>query len=129
MDEVACSFGDVLLLQPESTQMIARIIVTIHLFIPAQTPIIYNFRFAFDFSITFVLYPCKNQYGRKIPKHAHGTANLDRQTSSTKLIVEAVMALFDRIMDPKLLARRIPIDDILHINGKLFDGIETGFSF
>ena len=39
-----------------------------------------------------------DRYGRKIPKHAHGTANLDRQTSSTKLIVEAVIALFDRIM-------------------------------
>ncbi|NLI11171.1 MAG: DNA methylase [Peptococcaceae bacterium] len=48
-----------------------------------------------------------DRYGRKIPKHAHGTANLDRQTSSTKLIVEAVMALFDRIMNPKLLVRRI----------------------
>ena len=48
-----------------------------------------------------------DRYGRKIPKHAHGTANLDRQTSSTKLIVEAVTALFDRIMNPKLLVRRI----------------------
>lgn len=48
-----------------------------------------------------------DRYGRKIPKHAHGTANLDRQTSSTKLIVEAVIALFDRIMNPKLLVRRI----------------------
>ena len=48
-----------------------------------------------------------DRYGRKIPKHAHATANLDRQTSSTKLIVEAVIALFDRIMNPKLLVRRI----------------------
>ena len=48
-----------------------------------------------------------DRYGRKIPKHAHGTANLDRQSSSTKKIVEAVMALFDRIMNPKLLVRRI----------------------
>ena len=48
-----------------------------------------------------------DQYGRKIPKHAHGTANLDRQTSSTKLITEAVMELYDRIVDPNLLVRRI----------------------
>ena len=48
-----------------------------------------------------------DHYGRKIPKHAHGTANLSRLTSSTKLIVDAVMALYDRIVDPKLLVRRI----------------------
>lgn len=48
-------------------------------------------------------------YGRKIPKHAHGTANLDRPTSSTRLIIDAVMELFDRIIDPNLLVRRITI--------------------
>lgn len=48
-------------------------------------------------------------YGRKIPKHAHGTANLDRQTSSTRMIVEAVMELFDRIVDQNLLVRRLNI--------------------
>ncbi|MEG0756239.1 MAG: DNA methylase [Oscillospiraceae bacterium] len=48
-----------------------------------------------------------DHYGRSVPKAAHGTANLDRQTSSTMLIVEAVMALCDRIMNPKLLVRRI----------------------
>lgn len=50
-----------------------------------------------------------DQYGRKIPKHAHGTANLDRQTSSTMLIVSAVMALYDRIVDKNLLIRRITL--------------------
>ncbi len=48
-------------------------------------------------------------YGRKIPKHAHGTANLDRLTSSTKLIMDAVMDLFDEIVDDSLLARRVNI--------------------
>ena len=48
-----------------------------------------------------------DRYGRKIPKHAHGTANLDRQTSSTRLITEAVMELYDRIVNPSLLVRRI----------------------
>ena len=48
-------------------------------------------------------------YGRKVPKHAHGTANLERQTSSTRRITEAVMALYDRIVDPNLLVRRINI--------------------
>jgi DNA polymerase V len=46
-------------------------------------------------------------YGRPIPKHAHGTANLHRRTSSTRLITEAVMELFDRVVDPMLLVRRV----------------------
>ena len=50
-----------------------------------------------------------DHYGRKIPKHAHGTANLPRLNSSTAMITEAVMALFDRIVDPQLLVRRINI--------------------
>ena len=50
-----------------------------------------------------------DQYGRKIPKHAHGTVNLKKQTSSTYLITSAVMGLFDRITDPTLLVRRVNI--------------------
>jgi len=50
-----------------------------------------------------------DHYGRKVPKHAHGTANLRRQTSSTMLIMDAVMELFDRIADRNLLVRRINI--------------------
>lgn len=48
-------------------------------------------------------------YGRKVPKHAHGTIGLRHHTSSTRLITEAVMNLFDEIVDPELLARRITI--------------------
>ena len=48
-------------------------------------------------------------YGRKIPKHAHGTANLQGHTSSTREIVDAVMALYDRIVDGDLLVRRLNI--------------------
>lgn len=50
-----------------------------------------------------------DHYGRKIPKHSHGTINLEKYTSSTKLIVNAAMQLFDRIVDKKLLTRRITI--------------------
>ncbi len=50
-----------------------------------------------------------DHYGRKVPKHAHGTANLSRQTASTKLIVGAVMNLYDRIVDKNLLVRRITL--------------------
>ncbi len=48
-----------------------------------------------------------DRYGRAIPKHAHGTQNLKQYTSSTKLITQAVMELFQRIVDPDLLARRV----------------------
>ena len=48
-------------------------------------------------------------YGRKVPKHAHGTANLPRKTSSARLIDSAVLELYDRIVDPELLVRRIHI--------------------
>ena len=50
-----------------------------------------------------------DRYGRKIPKHAHGTVNLKFPTSSNKLITAATMGLFDRIIDKDLLSRRITI--------------------
>jgi DNA polymerase V len=50
-----------------------------------------------------------DHYGRKVPKHARGTANLNRKTSSTMLIMDAVLALFDRIADKNLLVRRVNI--------------------
>ncbi len=48
-----------------------------------------------------------DRYGRKIPRHAHGTANLGRFTSSSKLIAEAVMGLYEQIVDENLLIRRV----------------------
>lgn len=50
-----------------------------------------------------------DHYGRKVPKHAHGTINLDFPTSSTGLIIQAVMELYDRIVDKDLLIRRITV--------------------
>lgn len=50
-----------------------------------------------------------DHYGRKIPKHAHGTANLPEKTSSTKIIMNAVMELYDRIVNPGLLVRRVTL--------------------
>lgn len=46
-------------------------------------------------------------YGRKVPKHATGTVNLGKKTSSTKQIIDAVTGLYDQIVDEKLLVRRI----------------------
>ena len=48
-------------------------------------------------------------YGRTVPKPAHGSAGLGRMTSSTKLITDAMMELYDRIVDPDLLIRRITV--------------------
>lgn len=50
-----------------------------------------------------------DHYGRKIPKHAHGTANLGKYSSSTKTIIKAVTELYERIVDPHLLIRRVNI--------------------
>lgn len=46
-------------------------------------------------------------YGRKVPKPAHGTGNIGRYTSSTKLITDTALSLFERITDKDLLIRRI----------------------
>jgi DNA polymerase V len=48
-----------------------------------------------------------DHYGRAVPKHAHSTANLTRYTSSTKLVLEAVLELYERIVDKNLLIRRV----------------------
>ena len=48
-------------------------------------------------------------YGRPVPKHAHGTANLPRLTSSARMISKAVLSLYDRIVDPDLLVRRLTL--------------------
>ena len=50
-----------------------------------------------------------DRYGRRIPKHAHGTANLDCHTSSSILMTDAATALFDRIVNRKLLVRRLSL--------------------
>ena len=50
-----------------------------------------------------------DRYGRKIPKHAHGTANLEGYSSSTKQIMAAMLGLFDRIVDKNLLIRRLNV--------------------
>ena len=50
-----------------------------------------------------------DHYGRRVPKQAHGTVNLPRKTASTRLITQAVMALYTEITDPSLLVRRLTI--------------------
>ena len=48
-------------------------------------------------------------YGRRIPKHAHGTASLNHHTASAREIMSAAGELFDRIVNPDLLIRRLSV--------------------
>ena len=50
-----------------------------------------------------------DHYVRKVPKSAHGTINIDHKTSSTKIITNSVMELYEKIINKKLLVRRINI--------------------
>ena len=51
----------------------------------------------------------EDRYGRKIPKHSHGTININHKTASTKLIVEKTIELYERIINKDLLVRRINV--------------------
>ena len=48
-----------------------------------------------------------DHYGRKVPVHAHGTVNLKKKTSSSRVIMEAVTGLYEEIVNSKLLIRRV----------------------
>ncbi|MCI9361273.1 MAG: DNA methylase [Hungatella sp.] len=50
-----------------------------------------------------------DHYGRMVPKHAHGTVNLNPPTSSTQIIMDAVMELYQRIINPTLFIRRVTV--------------------
>lgn len=51
----------------------------------------------------------KDYYGRNVPVHAHGTINLDQPSSSSQILIKKTVELFDRIVNPDLLIRRINI--------------------
>ena len=51
----------------------------------------------------------KDFYGRDIPMHGHGTVRLNKLTSSTKIIMNATMQLFERICDKNLYVRRVNV--------------------
>lgn len=66
-----------------------------------------------------------DRYGRKIPKHSHGTINIDHKTSSTKIILQAVGDLYERIINKDLLVRRINITANDVVNEKLVKNENT----
>ena len=66
-----------------------------------------------------------DHYGRKIPRHAHGTANLSGYSSSTREILDAVTALYDRIVDQRLLVRRLNIAACNILSGNSVEAIAS----
>ena len=50
-----------------------------------------------------------DRYGRKVPKHAHGTINIDHKTSSTKIITNKFVELYDEIINRDLYVRRVTL--------------------
>lgn len=66
----------------------------------------------------------KDHYGRSVPKAAHGSTNLERNTASTGLLTEAMLALYDRIVDRNLCCRRI---SVAAANVKKEAGTEASF--
>lgn len=50
-----------------------------------------------------------DHYGRQVPKHVHGSVNLPCKTSSSRLIIAAVLEIYDRIVNPDLLVRRLNV--------------------
>lgn len=52
---------------------------------------------------------CRDRYGRAMPKHAHGTANLPGYTSSSKELIREAAMLYDRITDPSLTVRKLNV--------------------
>lgn len=59
-----------------------------------------------------------DRYGKAVPKQAHGSVNIGRQTSSTKLIMDAVLKLYNKISDKNLLVRRMYVvaNHVIHEN-------------
>ena len=50
-----------------------------------------------------------DHYGRQVPVHAHGTINIGQPTSSAKILIAKVAELYDRIINPDLLVRRLTL--------------------
>ena len=64
-----------------------------------------------------------DNYGRSIPKHAHGTANIDHRTSSTSIITSEVMKLYDKIVNRHLLIKRINLTACDVVNENCQDNV------
>ena len=50
-----------------------------------------------------------DHYGRKVPRHAHGTGNIDHYTSSARVLTDTVVEIYNRVVHKDLLIRRVNI--------------------
>ena len=51
----------------------------------------------------------KDWYGRKVPKHTHGSATFSHFTSSSHIMTQAVLKFYEEIVERRLLIRRVNI--------------------
>ena len=67
-----------------------------------------------------------DHYGRKVPNPAHGTTHIGRQTSSAMLIIKSALELFDRIVNPELLVRRVNVTACNTVDEELAKELPSG---
>lgn len=104
------TFSKARLIVREMTELLALDLVDRHLVTAQLTLTVgYDIENLADNSSAYVGEVTVDRYGRKIPKHSHGTANLETATSSAKMMLKAALGLYDKTVDPKLLIRRITI--------------------
>lgn len=51
----------------------------------------------------------RDYYGRELPKPAHGSWSFGTETNSSRMIVEAFVSIFERVVNPRWLVRRVNI--------------------
>ena len=71
----------------------------------------------------------RDPWGRIMPKPVHGGMGLGWETNSSTILVNAFMRVFEAIVDPRLMVRRVNLaaEDVIHIEDKqpeLFDDFE-----
>lgn len=64
----------------------------------------------------------KDFYGRDVPAHSHGTINIGHPTSSSRILIEKTAELYDRIVNPNLLIRRLTLSVNHLMDEKKIDG-------
>lgn len=62
-----------------------------------------------------------DRYGRQVPVHAHGTANMERPTSSERILMEKAGGLFDLIVNSDLLVRRITLSATILCTRRIYN--------
>lgn len=70
-----------------------------------------------------------DNYGRNLPKPAHGTATIDHKTSSAKKIINATIKLYDSIVNENLLIKRINLTALNVVSEDEFDKVKRVYQY